>query len=344
LECVRPSFLFKLCRSVTKVVVHVALALAASSLSIEARAQAIYGEREDGESGELRTVGTLGLTDSVGWSGQDDGTKAAAGFAIAGKLALSRGNHTFDAHGGLEAAIGKARGKNDVAKARDGLTVDGVWAWRVVSWFGTYGSASLEAAPLGSSLDHATPVAHSILRPTGERDRVVARSLVLTDPGAPLRLRQELGLVLLPVDVAPARVAIHSGAAARQTVADDQLAVSDDPTTPVIELEELDGAARAGIGGGFEIDGVVSTARIHYRVRADLMTPLAYPARPSNERGALNFTDVDLRADISFRLVSWASLDYAFQALREPLVLNDYRVRSSLVVSIGPTVSFSSSD
>lgn len=314
-----------------------AASLAALLLARAASADEANGSRTEGE---LRSALTVGLVDSVGWAGQDDGTKAAVGFAITGQLALLRGGHSLDANLGLEAAVGKARGSSDLAKARDGASIDGTWTWRVVSWFGAHAAAFAETAPLGSSLDHETATLHSVLRPEGDRERVTRRSLILTDPGVPLRLGQELGPVLLPVEVAPARVAIHVGAAARETFADGQLAVSEDPTTPFVDVEEADGAARAGIGGGFEVGGVVSTARVHYRVRADLMTPLAYPARPSNERGALNFTDVDLRANISLRLVSWASLDYAFQALREPLVLNDYRVRSSLVVSIGPTVSF----
>ncbi len=311
------------------------------SVSISSWLPASSARAEDA-AGELRAAATIGLTDSVGWAGQDDGTKAAAGLAISGQLALERGNHTLGGHFAVDAALGNARGENALAKARDNISADGVWVYRAVSWFGTSASAGIETTPLGSSLDHSAPTRHVILRPDGARDVVISRSLELTAPGAPLRVKQEAGVVLLPVDVDPVRVAIHTGAAGRETFADGQLAMSDDPTTTALEIEELESAARAGIGGGLEVGGIVRSARIHYRIRADLMTPLAYPARPSNERGALNFTDVDLRADISVRVASWASIDYAFQALREPLVLNDYRVRSSLVVSIGPTWSFAS--
>lgn len=305
-------------------------------------ATASRSARADGIDGELATTATLGLTDSLGWTGQDDGTKAAVGFAMRGILELERGAHTWDSRVDVEAAIGKARGAAEVAKARDGVSLESVWRWRAVSWWGTFARVSLEASPLPSSLDHDSTTTHSILETDGRRQLVDARSLGLTDPGAPLRLRQDVGPVLLPVEVDPARVAIHLGAAARETFADGQLAVSDDPTTPFIDVEATESAMRAGMGGGVEVEGVISVARLRYRARIDLMTPFLYPERPGNERGALNFTDVDLRAELSFRLVSWASLDYAFQALREPLVLNDYRVRNALFLSVGPTVSFSS--
>lgn len=297
----------------------------------------------DGMSGELRAAATLGLTDSVGWAGQDDGTKAALGFALRGSLAVERGAHTWESDLDVEAAVGKARGEADLAKARDAISLESQWCWRAVPWFGTLVTAGIEGSPLGSDLAHEAFTAHSIHRADGRHDLVGARTLRLTDPGAPLRLRQEVGPVLIPVEVAPARVTIHLGVAARETFADGQLAVSDNPTTPIVELDELESAARVGVGGGLELRGAVGAARVQYRVAAGALAPLAHRTlAPGDERGAYGLTDVDLRAEISFRLLSWASLDYACQALREPLVLDDFRLRSFLYLSVGPTISFSS--
>jgi hypothetical protein len=53
------------------------------------------------------------------------------------------------------------------------------------------------------------------------------------------------------------------------------------------------------------------------------------------ERNALDLTNVEFRANLSVKLVEWASLDYQFKTLREPQLIDDFQIQNNLLFTFG---------
>ena len=58
----------------------------------------------------------------------------------------------------------------------------------------------------------------------------------------------------------------------------------------------------------------------------------------SSGRSAADLLNVSAYTDISFKLVSWASLDYKLRVLREPQLVDAWQVQNSLLLSFSYTL------
>ncbi len=82
--------------------------------------------------------------------------------------------------------------------------------------------------------------------------------------------------------------------------------------------------------------GTVSDKRVIYRLGVDVMIPLAHSMLVAGDtRSSIDLMNVELGAQLSFKLVEWASIDYQIKAIREPQVLDAFQVRNSLLLSLG---------
>ena len=123
---------------------------------------------------------------------------------------------------------------------------------------------------------------------------------------------------------------------AREVLAGGQLAINDDGDTPEIELVELSDSWQAGGEGVLEVWGDLEDKKVSYRASVEVLVPFAQSDAPiRDDKSIVEYTVVEMKAALSFRLVSWATLDYELGALREPLVLDAWQVRNQLLLNFG---------
>ena len=56
-------------------------------------------------------------------------------------------------------------------------------------------------------------------------------------------------------------------------------------------------------------------------------------ARKNAQQNSL--TNVEFRANLSVKLVEWASLDYQFKTLREPQLIDEFQIQNNLLFTFG---------
>ena len=54
-----------------------------------------------------------------------------------------------------------------------------------------------------------------------------------------------------------------------------------------------------------------------------------------DDRSAFELTNISLLAQLSLKVVDWASLDYEFRAEREPQLLDEFQLTNHLLVTFG---------
>src|SRR4029079_9432858 len=96
---------------------------------------------------------------------------------------------------------------------------------------------------------------------------------------------------------------------------------------PCIEVNQLSDVLQLGIEANLEAWGTFYNDKIAYKVYGGILAPFAHGPLPKidtdeggkDEVGQL--TNVDVGANVSIKIVEWASLAYEFKAVRVPALL-----------------------
>jgi hypothetical protein len=315
-----------------------ALALAAVALAPDARAD----EAATVVTARSSTAGTLGLADARSWLGRSDGGAIEAGVRSRFALQLLHERHALTVEATAAAAIAPSPHGDDLVKGTDGLAADVRWVRYVMSWFGPYVRAGAGASLFRATDDRDADTAFRVERAAGRVETIVAERLVLTEPLRPVTLHQEAGAAIHPVRTAPVDVVLLAGVGGRQTLAEGQLALDDDPATATVEVLEARDAAHFGVVGGVAIDGALDAIALDVRLRLDTSFPVVHTEPPagsagaaSGEAGPMDLASLEASGQLAFALGSFASIGYEFAAVREPLVLDAIQFKSSLCLTLG---------
>lgn len=283
---------------------------------------------------------SVGLTASFGDNrsvvGQADGGTLGFGLKFDAGADYRRGGHEW--RNSLNMAEGLTRTPviPVFVKSADLLALESVYLYHLTPWFGPFVRATMLTSMFRGADIQPAAATYVITRVSGAVDTVQASRLPLSDPFRPMTLKQSVGPFLRPVEKEMINVELRAGLGAQETIAADQLLVADDKLTPVIEVKELANVNQIGVEAAADIWGAVSDKRVTYRVGVDLMIPLAHTMLVAGDnRSSLALMNVDLGAQLSFKLVDWASLDYQVKAIREPQVLDGFQVRNSLLLTMG---------
>ena len=166
---------------------------------------------------------------------------------------------------------------------------------------------------------------------------------MLTEALRPVTLHQSAGAVIRPVRTTPIAIDLHAGLGGRETFADGQLAIHDDPATATVEVLQARDATQLGAVTGIVIAGVLEGLPLHYRLRMDTSFPVIHTDLPpvigdDGERGPMDLATVDASGLVAFGLGRFASIDYEFDVIREPLVVDAIQFRNAVRVTVGVPV------
>lgn len=292
-----------------------------------------------------RTSATLAFVDARSWLGRADGAAPELGLRWRLALHVEDGPHDLDANLAAALALAPAPDGDDLVKGADGLVVDARWVRHLLAWFGPYVRAGARSSLLRATDDRDGPTRYRIERPSGDAETRVAERLALTEPLLPITLHQAVGGAIRPVRTAPIAVDLLAGIGGRETFADGQRAIVDDPETATIEVLEARDAAQLGVVAGIWIAGALDAIALRYRLRLDTSFPIVRTDLPvereettAGEPGPMDLASLDAGGLLSFDLGSFASVGYEFEVAREPLVLDAIQFRSSLGLSFGVSI------
>lgn len=294
-------------------------------------------------AGTLFTGGTLSLADARGWLGRADGGAVEVGVRSRATLAVDAGPDELRAEATVAAALAPAPDGDAIVKGSDGLHVDARWVHDVLAWFGPFVRTGARASLFRATDARDAPTAWRIERGPDRIETLVAEQLVLTDALHPVTLHQSLGVVIRPVRTTPIAIDLHAGIGGRETFADGQLAIHDDPATATVEVLQARDATQLGAVAGIAIAGALDGLPLLYRLRMDTSFPLVHTDVPpvigdDGDRGPMDLATIDASGLVAFGLGRLASIDYEFDVIREPLVVDAIQFRNVLRVTVGVPV------
>jgi hypothetical protein len=301
--------------------------------------------KKDGIDWRVQAGATLNFSDNRSVIGQSDGSVITFGYKFGADVDWRLEAHEWRNRFAAAAALTRTPTVSDFVKAQDGVEVESIYLYHFVDWFGAFARVAWAAPMLRGSAVAGADTTFVVASLDGSVDTVVADRLPLSDPLKPSKFKESLGLFAQPLARPPITIELRAGPGARQVLASDQRAVDDDDATPEVEVTELDDVIQVGAEAVLEIWGSMAEKRVSYRVGAEVMTPLAHNSLPAgDDRGAFELTNVELRAELSFKLVDWASIDYQFKALREPQLIDVWQIQNQLLLTFGIVAGTASDD
>jgi hypothetical protein len=322
---------------------------------------AIESKKEEikhkGWDGSLNVGASTAVSHSSKVTGRIDGTSFTFGAQLQGGLMYIKGPHEWRNTLGYGVTYTRTPALEAFIKTNDELVLESIYLYHFkrVKWLGPFaqlvitlpffpgedvrawGDAVDDTGQLRYTDEDGNSISAGDDRFDGSREDNIAR-LLLTDPFIPLRLKQSAGFFAMPVDKERLKLEIKLGFAGRQTFADGQLAINDDADTDPIEIQRLSDIYQAGPSAAVTASGQLSKKKVSYAALAEAMLPVLNNQTDSDDRSIGKLTNVHLELNISFKLVSWASLDYQFRALYEPQLFDEFQLQNNLLLTFSYTL------
>lgn len=284
---------------------------------------------EQGWVGDLALGSSVALAQSSNVVGRIDGTSFAIGLKVNGALDWARDVHEWRNSLTLGETFTRTPAVDEFVKTNDQLLLESIYLYHLkrLPWLGPFARFKLTTALFPGEDVRAAPVSY-----VGAVTRT-ADTLRLTDAFTPTTLQQMVGAFGKPVDRKDLALEIKAGFEARQMIADGQLAIADDAATPDIEVTALKTVVQGGPSLGVIGKGVLAEGRVLYAGLAEAMIPAINNQAATDDRSALELTNVNFEFNLSFKLVSWASVDYQLRAVREPQLIDKWQLQNNLLLS-----------
>ena len=316
-----------------------ALALETEHLSAP-DASAVTDEAPQGWEGTV----TLGASSAFGHNsrvvGQPDGATTTVSLIAKAAADYTRDAHEWRTNLDITETITRTPVVDRFVKAADNLKLESIYLLHLSTspHIGPFARFSLETSLFEGMDVRGEPHDYVDKADPNTKLKTASETLKLTDAFKPFKLKESLGVFAQPCKSTPISVEIRLGGGARQTFAGGQLAVDDDDATDPIEVVSLADLSQAGAEIAVEVGGSFSEKRVTYGVGVEVMTPLVTNQADSDDRGAIDLTNLEFGAKISFKLIDWASLDYELKLLREPQLLDDLQVQNNLLLTFAWTL------
>jgi hypothetical protein len=308
------------------------------------------GGKPDGVEWKVDAALNLTLSDNRNVIGQDEGTTLTFGYKTGAQLDARHEGHELRNRALAAATIAYSPVIEDFRKPRDEVSYEAIYLYHIVDPFGPFVRAAVQTSMLQGFDARRGPTTYVVERSDGTTDSFTlgcpldaagepvpcTRRLPLTEPWRPTRLKQSVGLFAQALAEQWLSVETRAGVGAREVLAGGQLAIKDNGDTPEVELVELRDVWQAGGEGVLELWGDVEEKKVTYRASLEVLVPFAQSDAPvGDDKSLVDYTVVEMKAALSFKLVAWATLDYEIGALREPLVLDAWQVRNQLLLNFG---------
>ncbi len=289
---------------------------------------------KEGWDGALRIGSGISLSSNQNVVGQTDGTLFTLGLSLDGALDYRRTNSEWRNSLAISEMVSRTPDIGQFSKTADAFDIESIYLYHLTSvpWLGPFGRFTLKTSLFeGRDVRGKTNEYVAAMR-DGTTTYYEGDSKRLTRPFQPFKLKESLGMFAKPLDKKTHKLEFRLGLGSQQVIADGQFALDDDKDTPQIEIKELTNYSLLGSEAAVVLSGLLSEEKVSYKLMAEFLTPFVN-SESDDERNAAELTSIEFGAKLSFKLVSWASLEYEFKAVKEPLLLDKFQVQNNLLLS-----------
>lgn len=305
----------------------------------------VRNEKPEGWYGTLKLGVNISLSSTDNVVGAQDGTSFSLGANIGGTLDYLRAGHEW--RNILEISEGYTKTPNisRFIKSTDYLTFESIYLFHFerFPWLGPFVRFGLRTALLPGYDVRDADYNYNLTKIDGTTVTGFATSkdtLHLTDAFMPLQLKESIGAYGKPVNNPAYALEIRLGLGSQQIFADGGYAVSKvDTTTKAITLKELETYAQVGGELALLFNGTLYEDKIIYRLTAEALIPFYNSGTNLEDKNALELTNLEFGAGLTFKVFSWASVVYEFKAVRTPQLLDDFQIQNNLLLSFSYTLS-----
>lgn len=298
------------------------------------------GEGEEGWDLTLTIGATVNFNQNDAVIGQPDGST----WTLGGKLQFGadyfKGGHEVRNNLDVSNTWTRTPVVPEFVRSNDNVRLESIYYYHLdaISWLGPFARFQLQTSAFTGADVQPEESEYQITKLNGTVETVTADRLKLTTPLEPLVLKESLGGFARPIAAKAASLEMRLGLGAQQIFAKGALAVGDDGDTPQIEVTELDDSIQAGAEFVATFGGEILGKRLTYSTGVDVLVPFYNSGGEIDDRGPVDLANIDFYARASIKVVSWASLDYEFRALRQPLLLDEFQVQNNLLLTFGYTL------
>ncbi len=282
---------------------------------------------------------SMGLNSSFGHSsdvvGQPDGGTLQFGLVIDGSADYRKGQHDWQNALTITHQQTKTPAIDPFVKTGDELNLRSIYLYELADlrWLGPFGRARFQTALLPGYLVRGEDARVRLLDVDGGASSVgiaAQENYPLTSAFEPFVMRQSAGAFARPYDTKTLKLLITGGLGAQEVITQGGRAVTDDDTTPAIEVTELSDSQQLGVEVEIDVGGAYDE-RLTWGANANVLYPFVTSAETDLEGAEL--TNVELGLRMGYKLAKWASLDYVLSAKRLPLIVDVWQVQNSLLLS-----------
>jgi len=293
---------------------------------------------EDGWHYKLVLGASISFNDNRKVSGKPDGSTFTLGAKVDSGVTFLSGDHEWRTTLELNESFTRTPVIDEFLKAADSVKFETIYLYTIYEWFGVYGRFALNTSLFPTYDVQAEDVTYAVAYNDGTSLRRTNDRLKLADSFFPLTLKESLGPYAKPLRREEITMEIRLGFGGRHVFADETFAVDDNGDTPDIEVMELRDVHQAGVELTIAMWGEFWDKRISYKATAEAMMPFINNKQGDDDRNAAELTNIELSLLMSFKLVSWASVDYEFKAIREPQVIDDFQIQNMLLLTFSYTL------
>lgn len=293
------------------------------------------GAKKEGWDGELSLGASTSLSSASNTVGKPDGVSFGLGLTVTSGLDFRRGSHEWRNSLTLGESFARTPAVDAFVKTQDALAFETIYLYKVrpIPWFGPFARATLDTSIFKGIDVRPSDTIYSIAQTDGSARVVSSQRLRLSDPFKPLMLKQSVGVLARPTNTPAAEVELRLGFGAREIFGNGQLAITDDATTKdLVEAKDLTNYSQAGAEFLALIKGALYGGKVTYRAGAEFMIPFLRTDEKSG-KSAFELANIELGAKLSFKLVSWASLDYELKAVRLPQTVDKFQLQNNLLLT-----------
>ncbi len=296
-------------------------------------------EIEPGWVGTLRVGANLNFTHNANVVGQENGSAVTLGASFDGMISYSRNGHDWRNTLSILETFTYGPPIKQFLKTADRVLFESIYFYKPKKfpWMGPFGRFVLDTS-IFENTDYRAEMSKyefvgEIDPNTGANKIVKAKKLHLTDSFLPLTLKESIGAFARPVGKEEVEVLIRAGFGSHQVFANGQYAMGDVLETENLEVLRLKNYVQAGFEAAIVVQGAFYDKKLTYKVFAETMIPSIRQKEAGDTRSATSLTNAELGAILSFKLFSWASLDYTFKALRQPQLIDEWQLQNMLLLT-----------
>lgn len=306
--------------------------------------------KKDGWFPSMKASFSFSFAQSDGVVGVPDGTTLSLALQLDGGFLYSKGKHEWRTNTKMLHTQTKIPTLKPFLKSADSFNLETMYTYRFKSWIGAFISLKLDTALLAGYLVRDADTDLKVLKADGTAlgagKALKNQPFLMTNGFAPLMIKESFGLSIVPYEKPSTRVDIKVGLGAIEAFvsANPDLAnlsgmiVADDDKTPELDVKLLQNYIQLGAELQLVVAGKIFGDVVGYTFLAEVMYPFVNQLEVGSDLKGIELLNIDVSLKLAVKLSKWASLNYSLSMVKAPLIVNEWQIVNSLLLTITASI------